>query len=111
MKRNRPRRTPIPVQRALRNLGSDIRDARLRRRIPAQQLAERAQISRTTLHRIEHGEPGVSMDYYASVLHSIGMLAPLTELMAAHNDSVGLQIDNERLPQRARRPRNPEKPL
>ena len=44
--------TPIPVMRALRKLGSDIRAARLRRRIPTALIAERASISRTTLNKV-----------------------------------------------------------
>jgi len=40
---------PIPVRRALRKLGQDVRDARLRRCIPTAVMAERASISRTTL--------------------------------------------------------------
>ena len=44
---------PIPVKSALRKLGSDIRDARLRRRIPAAVMAQRAFISRTTLVKVE----------------------------------------------------------
>jgi len=34
--------TPIPVRRAVRKLGQDIRDARLRRRIATEILAQRA---------------------------------------------------------------------
>ena len=44
-------RLPIPVGRALRKVGQDIRDARRRRRIPVAILAERASISRMTLHK------------------------------------------------------------
>jgi hypothetical protein len=40
---------PLPVRRALSKLGRDIREARLRRRIPAAVVAERASISRSTL--------------------------------------------------------------
>ena len=55
---------PVPVARALRKLGHDIRDARRRRRIPVSILAERASISRTTLHKAEKGDPGVSLGTY-----------------------------------------------
>ena len=41
------------VVRALRKLGSDMRDARRRRRIPTQVMAERAGVSRTTLLKVE----------------------------------------------------------
>ena len=47
---------PIPVRRALKTLGQDLRDARRRRRISTQIMAERASISRTTLSKIEQGD-------------------------------------------------------
>ncbi|MDN5939095.1 MAG: helix-turn-helix domain-containing protein [Salinisphaera sp.] len=99
---NKVRRTPIPVQRALHKLGADIHDARLRRRIPAQLLAERAQISRTTLHKIEQGTAGVSVGHLASVLFSLGFLDALGDLADARHDPVGLKLEAERLPQRIR---------
>ena len=58
--------TPIPVVRALRKLGHDIRDARRRRRIPVTILAERASISRMTLNKIEKGDAGVYIGNYAT---------------------------------------------
>src|SRR5450756_1860051 len=66
---------PIPVRRALRKLGHDIRDARRRRRIPVAIAAQRASISRTTLVKIEKGDPGVAIGSYATVLFVIGMAA------------------------------------
>lgn len=93
---------PIPVRRALRKLGHDIRDARRRRRIPAAIAAERASISRTTLVKIEKGDPGVAMGLYATVLFVMGMVERIGEIADARNDSVGLQLEEERLPQRIR---------
>jgi len=71
---------PTPVTRALRKLGNDIRDARRRRRIPAEIAAERASISRTTLVKIEKGEPGVAIGNYATVLFVMGMTDRLADL-------------------------------
>ena len=65
---------PIPVKSALRKLGGDIRDARLRRRIPSAVMAQRAFISRTTLVKVEKGDPGVGLGTYAAVLFALGML-------------------------------------
>jgi transcriptional regulator with XRE-family HTH domain len=96
---------PIPVTRALRKLGHDLRDARRRRRIPAEIAAERASISRTTLGKIEKGEPGVAIGSYAIVLFVMGMTDRLAELADPRNDAVGLQLEEEHLPQRIRRPR------
>ena len=96
---------PIPVRRALRKLGQDIRDARLRRRIPTAVMAERASISRTTLNKIEKGDPGVSLGNYANVLFVLGMAERLGELADVKTDTVGLELEEERLPQRIRNPR------
>ena len=93
---------PIPVKHALRKLGQDIRDARRRRRIPVALAAERASISRTTLVKIEKGDPGVAIGIYATVLHVLQMVDRLGDLVASKNDSVGLQLEEENLPQRIR---------
>ena len=65
---------PLPVQRVLRKLGRDIRDARLRRRIPTTIMAERASVSRTTLNKVEKGDPGVSLGIYATLLFVLGLV-------------------------------------
>jgi transcriptional regulator with XRE-family HTH domain len=101
---------PIPVGRALRKLGHDIRDARRRRRIPVAIMAERASISRTTLNKVEKGEPGVSMGTYATVLFVLGMAERLADLADPRHDSVGLALEEEHLPQRIRRAHG-EKPI
>jgi hypothetical protein len=93
---------PIPVARALRKLGADIKDARRRRRIPAAIAAARASISRTTLVKIEKGDPGVAMGNYATVLFVMGMTDRLADLADPRSDAVGLQLEEEHLPQRIR---------
>ncbi|MCL4853482.1 MAG: hypothetical protein KJZ78_19175 [Bryobacteraceae bacterium] len=93
---------PTPVLRALRKLGGDIRDARRRRRIPVAILAERASISRMTLNRIEKGDPNASLGNYATVLFVLGMVERLADIADARHDSVGLELEEERLPQRIR---------
>ncbi len=95
---------PIPVRRVLRKLGQDIRDARLRRRIPTAVMAERASISRTTLNKIEKGDPGVSFGNYANVLFVLGMAERLGDLADVRTDVVGLELEEGRLPQRIRKP-------
>lgn len=93
----------MPVRRALRKLGRDIRDARLRRRIPTTLMAERASICRTTLNKIETGEPGVSLGNYATVLFVLGLSERLGEVADIRSDTVGLELEEENLPQRIRR--------
>jgi len=93
---------PLPVKHALRKLGEDIRDARLRRRISTAIMSERVSINRVTLHKIEKGEFSVSMGSYATVLFVLGMIGRLADLADVKNDSIGLALDGERLPKRIR---------
>lgn len=97
---------PLPIIRALRKLGRDLRDARRRRRIPVGILAERASISRTTLGKVEKGDAGVSMGSYATVLFALGMNDRVAALADARHDDVGLQLEEENLPKRIRLPRS-----
>lgn len=52
------------LQLLLAEVGENIRLARLRRKLSAGRVAERADISRTTLLAIERGVPSVSMGTY-----------------------------------------------
>src|SRR5437870_13526803 len=91
---------PVPVARAVRKLGHDVRDARRRRRIPVAILAERASISRMTLHKVEKGDPGVSVGSYATVLFTLGMADRLADVADPRHDTVGLELEEEHLPKR-----------
>jgi DNA-binding XRE family transcriptional regulator len=103
MRKDRPSSLlPIPVTRALRKLGHDIRDARRRRRIPVAILAQRASISRMTLNKVEKGDPGVSLGTYATILFSLGMADRLADVADPRHDSVGRELEEEHLPQRIR---------
>ena len=93
---------PLPVQRALRKLGQDIREARLRRRISTTIMAARASISRTTLSKLEKGDAGVCMGSYATVLFVLGLTDKFSLLADARNDEIGLELAEEQLPQRIR---------
>src|SRR5215467_9791606 len=93
---------PIPSRNALRKLGSDLRDARLRRRLSTSVAADRAFLNRKTLGKIEKGEAGVSVGAYASLLFVFGMTERLAELADARFDRIGLTLEEERLPKRVR---------
>jgi transcriptional regulator with XRE-family HTH domain len=99
---------PLPVTRALLKFGSDIRDARRRRRIPLALMAERAAISKSTLVKIERGDPGVHFGHYATVLFILGFLSELETIADLRNDKTGLAYEDETLPRRIRQPRKRE---
>ncbi len=92
----------VTVLRTLRKLGADLRDARLRRRLPMQLVADRARTTRATLTRIERGDPAVGMGIYCSVLNVLGLLDGVGKLADVATDRVGVELEASRLPRRAR---------
>jgi transcriptional regulator with XRE-family HTH domain len=95
---------PIPVIRALRKVGQDINDARRRRRITIQLMAERANLSRATIGKIEKGDSTTSIGGYASVLFVLGMTDRLSDVVDSVHDLIGRRLEDEKLPQRVRMP-------
>jgi transcriptional regulator with XRE-family HTH domain len=89
----------LPAQRALTELGLDLKHARLRRHIKAEILAARVSISRTTLSKLEHGDGGISLATFAGVLHSLGLLDRLSKFLDAEHELV---LAEERMPKRIR---------
>ena len=63
-------------------------------------LADQVAISRSTLHKLERGDPGVSMGIYAAVLEQYGLLPRLGDLVDRRGDRAGLAFEAARLPRR-----------
>ncbi len=91
---------PKSARSALLKLGGDIAVARKKRRISTVSMAERAFISRGTLYKVEKGDPSVSMGVYATVLSILGLADGLGATADRRNDSLGLDIDEDRLPRK-----------
>ncbi|MDO4543111.1 MAG: helix-turn-helix domain-containing protein [Clostridia bacterium] len=88
----------------LASMGEQIKLARLRRRLSAELVAERAGISRTTLRSIEAGAPSVAIGSYAAVLHALnGMDRDL--LMVAKDDEFGRKLLDLEMVAKKRAPR------
>ena len=100
-----PHLPPPATRRALRKLGEDIRDARLRRRLPMAVVAERAATSRPTVARVERGDHSVSVGIVAAVLQALNLLDHLADAADPAHDALGLEIARDELPRRARIPR------
>lgn len=87
-------------QRAATELGARLRLARERRRMPAAELAERADTSRMTIHRLEHGETSVGLGVLVRVLGVLGLIDDLGAV--ARDDVLGRQLQDAALPRPSR---------
>ena len=94
---------PLPVQRALTQLGRDLALARRRRRISTQSMAERLQVSTATLRRLERGDPTLAVGTLARALLVLNVLERFSHLLDTGTDDLGLQLMDEALPKRISR--------
>lgn len=90
-------------KRILSEFGENIRLARLRRKLSTIQVAERANISRTTLYAIEKGLPNVSIGSYFSVLQVLGLEKDF--LLIAKDDILGRKLQDAKLIPQKRAPK------
>lgn len=96
-------------ERLLAELGENIRLARLRRRLSAEQVSQRAGIGRTTLHLLEHGAAGTSLGKLIQVLAVLGLESDLSKV--GLDDVLGRKLEDARLTEtRQRAPKKKRKP-
>ena len=92
------------TKRILAQMGEQIKLARLRRELSMELVAERANISRATLYKIENGDSSVAIGFYAVALHAIsGMDKDL--LLVAKDDVFGRTVQDLKLITRKRAPK------
>lgn len=102
MSRTTPNLLP-KVSRLLKQVGINLRQARLRRRYSAETVAQRAKITRKTLWRVERGDPAVAIGIYARVLQALGLAGDLAALAA--DDEMGRRLQDLDLTTPKRAPR------
>lgn len=77
----------------LKTMGEQIKMARLRRKLSATLVAERAGISRSTLWKVENGNPSVAVGIYAAVLHALNNMDK-DLLKIAGDDELGRKLQD-----------------
>ncbi len=87
----------------LKTMGEQIKLARLRRNLSAALVAERAGISRSSLWKVESGNPAAAMGIYAAVLHALNNMDK-DLLLVAKDDELGRQLQDMGLLTRKRAP-------
>ena len=88
-------------ERLLADLGENLRLARLRRKLSAEQVAERAGVSRSTLHLMENGSAGTSLGKLVQVLAVLGLEKDLAGV--GIDDVLGRKLEDARLTETRRR--------
>jgi transcriptional regulator with XRE-family HTH domain len=96
----RPKKTILlpKAVKSLQILGQNLKLARIRRRISAAMMCERAGVSHATLTAIEQGKPTVSMAGYMSVLFCLNMHTDIEKV--ATDDVLGRELQDLHLPKR-----------
>ncbi len=95
------------IEKILAETGENIKLARLRRKLGAEQVAKRANISRMTLFYIEKGKEGVSIGAYSQVLFVLGLENDLLKL--AGDDPLGRKLQDANLLVKERAPKKKSK--
>jgi len=91
------------IAKILAEFCESIKLARLRRKLSVEQVAERANVGRTTLWAIEKGSPNVALGFYAQVLFVLGLEKDL--LKVAGDDSLGRKLQDAKLLVKERAPK------
>jgi transcriptional regulator with XRE-family HTH domain len=96
------RPTPVVVRRALRDIGAHLGAWRRLRSLKADEVADRAGISRSTLSRLESGS-GASLENTLRVARALGLVDQIVAAFDPLESDVGRLRADEGLPQRVRR--------
>ena len=90
------------IDRQITELGGHIHGWRMVLGLTAQQVAERAGITRDTLRKIESGNPNVSFNSVAQVLRALGLLDRVVDAVDPLNSDIG-RLRADRLTRRRAR--------
>lgn len=96
------KRTPPSVLRAERHLAEHVATWRKLRGLTQAQLADRADVARTTIQRLESGDGGISVENLLRVLRALGLLETLPRALDPFETDVGRLRSDESLPHRVR---------
>jgi transcriptional regulator with XRE-family HTH domain len=83
---------PYPVEQALKKVGTNLRTARLRRKLTIQQVAEKIGAGPRAIRAAESGNPSTLVAVYAALLWAYDLLVPFEDLANPADDKEGLAL-------------------
>lgn len=76
----------------LKEIGANIRTARLRRNIRIKDLANRIHVDERTISRMENGDPSISLKNLIAVLYVFGLEDTLSHIASPTEDKEGVAL-------------------
>jgi len=92
---------PYEVERALRQLGQNLRQARIRRNVSLEEMAAKIGVHRHALADAEKGKATSGVAIYVALLWAMGMVEQVSSLADPHQDEEGMLLARAREPGRA----------
>ncbi len=97
----RPRSTKTAI--ASKRIGENIASWRKLYSITSDQLAQKANVSRSTISRLENGDPSVSLETFLNVCRALTSLDAVVQATDPYETDYGRIRADQALPQRVRR--------
>ena len=91
----------LRAQRALRQVGENLKTARLKRRMAVEDLANRVGVSDRTIMRLEKGDPGVGMSTLVMASFVLGEIDRFSDQLDPGTDQTAPLLERKPLPKRA----------
>ena len=97
---------PYPVEQVLKQLGANLRTARLRRNLRIQDVAEKIGTGPRPVSNAEQGKPSTTVAVYIALLWAYDLMDALKEIADPALDKEGLALTLPRERARARQPKS-----
>lgn len=96
------RPAPYKIEQAGADIGRQVASWRKLRGLTAQQVAERAGVTRQTVGRLEHGDLAVGLGTFLNVCRALGVLQQVVEATDPYETAFGRARADQSLPKRVR---------
>lgn len=93
---------PYPVERSIKQLGANLRTARLRRKLTIEEMAQKIGTGPRAVSDAEKGKPSTGIAVYVALLWALDLLNQMQDVADPAKDAEGQTLALSREPTRAR---------